>query len=325
MKRLFHLIVFQCLFMQSFSQINLVPNPSFEEYINCPGLEDSSRFINYMPPWFSPNWGTPDFFNRCDNYTINSNIGVPYNCGGSYQQAHTGNGYGGFEWCQSDDCEYFSIKLTSSLQEGKKYCVEFYVNLLNTSYWGYDRIGAYLSKDSLCVPTYGYLHFIPQVENPAGNVILDTLNWTLISGSFIAQGGEQYITIGNFRPDSLVQLVINDTVIGNWPYYNLDDVSVTLCDDTVGIKNYTVKSNTVGLIYPNPVTDNASIDYTITSAAKAELKVFSIAGKEIADYELNTKENHFTFSTGQFKSGIYFYQVIANGVQVSYNKFIIIK
>jgi hypothetical protein len=94
---------------------------------------------------------------------------------------------------------------------------------------------------------------------------------------------------------------------------------------TIGANNNNVKPNIAGLIYPNPVTDNASIDYTINASSKAELKVFSITGKQIANYNLNTSGTHFTFSTGQFNAGIYFYQVIANGEQISYNKFIIIK
>ncbi len=304
--------------MQSFSQINLVPNPSFEEYINCPGLEDSSRFINYMPPWFSPNWGTPDFFNRCDNYTINSNIGVPYNCGGSYQQAHTGNGYGGFEWCQSDDCEYFSIKLTSSLQEGKRYCIEFYVNLTNNSYWGYDRIGAYLSVDSLCVPTYGYLHFIPQIENPTGHVILDTLNWTLISGSIIAQGGEQYITIGNFRPDSLVQLLINDTVTGSWPYYYLDDVSVILCDDTVGINEMEVNKSNFN-VYPNPVSDKLVVSRK--QEAVGSIEIYNLYGEMVYTLPFTDYRLPITINVANLPCGVYVVR-IETGNEVVVRKFI---
>jgi hypothetical protein len=94
---------------------------------------------------------------------------------------------------------------------------------------------------------------------------------------------------------------------------------------TIGTNDNLVKSNAVGLIYPNPVTDDASIDYTIVTSSKAVLKLFSITGKEIATYELNTKDNHFTFNTEQFNTGIYFYQLIANGEIISYNKFVIIK
>ncbi|MCW5919526.1 MAG: hypothetical protein KIS71_07080 [Bacteroidetes bacterium] len=34
------------------------------------------------------------------------------------------------------------------------------------------------------------LSFIPQIENPSGNIIYDTLNRVQISGTYIANGGE---------------------------------------------------------------------------------------------------------------------------------------
>ena len=80
----------------------------------------------------------------------------------------------------------------------------------------------------------------------------------------------------------------------------------------------------VGLVYPNPVTNNANIDYTINSA-NAELRIYSVTGKEMAVYQLNTNENHFTFSTNEFNNGVYIYQIISNDEVISYNKFIIIK
>jgi hypothetical protein len=46
------------------------------------------------------------------------------------------------------------------------------------------------------------LNFSPQVQNPVGNIITDTTNWTKIEGSFKANGNEDYITIGNFYTDA---------------------------------------------------------------------------------------------------------------------------
>jgi hypothetical protein len=94
---------------------------------------------------------------------------------------------------------------------------------------------------------------------------------------------------------------------------------------TANSTNSSSTINMAGLIYPNPVTDDASIDYSIKTATSAELYVYSITGKQISKYELNTKENHFSFNTGQYNNGIYFYQLIANGEIISNNKFIIIK
>jgi gliding motility-associated-like protein len=231
MKKILLISLFIFFFVKSFSQINLVPNYSFETLISCPDLQGFT-FYSYTPPWFSPTINTPDIFNAC---AVNPWLVVP-NTGIGYQQARTGVGYGGFSWeWSSSACEYLSVKLNAPLVSGSKYCVVFFVNPPDHTAMGLDRIGAYLSVDSIHDATYAYLHYIPQIENPAGNVITDTVNWTEISGEYIATGGEQYINIGIFRPDSMIQMAYIDTVHhpGTWPYYFLDDVYVYLCDDKV--------------------------------------------------------------------------------------------
>ena len=99
---------------------------------------------------------------------------------------------------------------------------------------------------------------------------------------------------------------------------------VDTCGNNSSVNEFQRDENDI-LIYPNPVTDNASIDYTITSSTNAILTVFTITGKIIANYELSSKENHFSFDTKLYDSGIYFYQLKANGEIICNNKFIIIK
>lgn len=89
--------------------------------------------------------------------------------------------------------------------------------------------------------------------------------------------------------------------------------------------NITPKSNIAGLIYPNPVTGEANIDYAINSGNNVILTIFGLAGNKLAEYALNKDETHFSFSTNLFKSGIYFYQLRVDGSAIEQNKFIIIK
>jgi len=65
---------------------NLVPNPSFEEYVNCPN--------DYGESFELRNWfiaiSNPDYFHACDGY--NDTCGVPINVWG-FQQPASGDGY----------------------------------------------------------------------------------------------------------------------------------------------------------------------------------------------------------------------------------------
>src|SRR5882724_8422486 len=133
----------------SFAQ-NLVPNPGFEEYFQCPGSynpQGSDR--NFAPGWVSPTLGTPDLFNRCSF----GNSGVPHNWAG-VAQAHKGWGYSGIYAYinESGYREYLQAKLLSPLEEGRKYKVEFYFRLSVYSKYSIDRIGALLSDSLQQVP-----------------------------------------------------------------------------------------------------------------------------------------------------------------------------
>ena len=106
-------------------------------------------------------------------------------------------------------------------------------------------LGMYLSPDSV-VPRFRfngqhYWHASPQIQNPSNRFITDTMNWTRIDGVFRAQGGEQYIGIGNFLPFSQTKHVklYGDTgsLLYTCPYY-LDDVGViAVPEPKIGFKD----------------------------------------------------------------------------------------
>ncbi len=128
---------------------------------------------------------------------------VPLNIAG-YQNARTGNGYGGFYGVIDtiNAREYIEVPLLDSLVTNRKYCVEFYVSLTGSSLFSISNMGAYFSEDSLLQTTaqfYTLSNYQPQIENASTNILNDTNNWMLISGDFIANGGERFMTIGNFR------------------------------------------------------------------------------------------------------------------------------
>lgn len=214
----------------STAQINLVPNNSFEIYDTCPFSNDQ---INVCTYWFQPNridppgdqQGSTDYFNTCS-----STNSIPLNWPG-FQIPHSGNGYVGFAsdlfYYDSIAREYLEVGLTSTLINGNKYCVSSHLSLSNQSQLSNSAIGFYFSNDTLAYISNNYatINVSPQVRQPYDSILSDTLNWMLVKGSFIAQGGERFLTIGNFwNPPNINYQCMGPQCAG--AYYYIDDVSV---------------------------------------------------------------------------------------------------
>lgn len=211
---------------------NLVPNPSFEEYLVCPATISQ---LGLARNWYNPSRSTPDYYNAC---TDSIAISVPSNQLG-YQAARTGTGYAGiYLWINPDRepdkipyREYVQISLKDHLLKGKVYHVEFYVSraegtaLYPENGGAVANIGAYFSVTAPSSGGYYTLYpvlTLPQVRNRNG-MLSDTRNWTKIEGYFVAQGFEWVMTIGNFDADEHTTRLDD-----KYAYYYIDDVTVEL-------------------------------------------------------------------------------------------------
>ena len=229
-------MVFLVLLMPNGVCQNLVLNPSFEQYDTCP---NSAFQLNRAKYWFSANWGgggSSEYYNACDNP---GPCGVPYNYLGGFQYARTGNAYCGTGFYKNDSeyREYVEGTLNAYLNIGTTYCVSFYVSLSDYSTYGIDALGIYFTNDSLITHIGGVWHIIPQVLNDSLHIITDTTNWTKISGSFTAFGGERFFTIGNFKYDNQTNTITVLPQTNGYSYYLIDDVAVYECDAPVHSAN----------------------------------------------------------------------------------------
>ena len=287
-----------------------MPNGSFEVYDSCPSYLNEG--ISLVPPWYSPTAGTPDYLNHCDT----TYFSVPSNQWG-YQNAHTGVACVGMGmyWVDTPSYtvyrEYIQVKLSDSLIANKKYCVNFYVSLAEipnnaTTIVSITEIGMLFSNNPITSTTSYPLTYSPQIKSPVGVFMSDTTNWMQISGTYTAIGGEQYITIGNFKSDANTDTsVIIHSGSQTGAYYYIDDVSVIDCTNA-GISEIINPKSEI-LISPNPTTGIFTIHTEGTNIK--EIKVFTVLGEEvITNYELGIT-NAVSIDVSGIAKGIYFVQI----------------
>lgn len=73
--------------------------------------------------------------------------------------------------------------------------------------------------------------------------------------------------------------------------------------------------------YPNPFNPTTNIEFTLGQGGVTTLKVYDISGREVAsilsEQQLNAGTHTFTFDASNLSSGIYFYRMNSNGVQMT--------
>ena len=226
--------------IRTFAQINnLVPNPSFEDYYLEFYPEFGCDTLAICKNWINPTLGNPDYYNKISCLQTS----VPKNERG-FQYAYDGYGYYFFATYWHYDTvhgaylfrEYIQTELKEGLIANKEYCVSFYVSLADSSLYATDRIGAFFSDTAITRNDTKNFDFIPQICSPDSIFLSDKVNWTLINGYFKANGGEQFITIGNFFNGYDTHVILAGEPIpkfGDGAGYYIDMVSVYACDDTI--------------------------------------------------------------------------------------------
>ena len=235
------LLCFMLFLFFAKAQVNLVVDPSMENYLRCPTVTSENEgcytwhaldSINNTPNALKSC--TPVYLNICSTSPGNA-LPANYGQGYSFMYPRTGNGmYGVVFYCDPIDCnpvynrDYLRGRLRTALISGQEYCGKYYVSLYKSMKFAVDRLGAYLDNGALdanneCLP----IIVTPTFENPALNIIRDTVGWQKIQGTFTANGTETYITIGNFYTHGQTRVGISKpSSTYEEAYYYVDDVSV---------------------------------------------------------------------------------------------------
>jgi len=255
MKRILILFIL-IINLTSFAQTNLVPNPSFEEIDSIPLYNSSGEIYdyNFLPKyWFNPvPCGFELYWNSLLNY-VDTIPGLGYGPYSIPQNAWTytfpkdGNAYSSFcpfvpnfNPLYQGNRNYLEVMLNQPLLAYHKYCLCFFISFPDSCYKAIDEIGAYFSSSQLYIPNTGqivpcYFLLNPQIISPSGYFFNKRNKWEFVSGSFYSNGGEQYMTIGNFKSDTNTNYVYvpdSSSNSGN-AWYNIDLVTLIECSSNI--------------------------------------------------------------------------------------------
>jgi OmpA-OmpF porin, OOP family len=197
-----HFIFFICIYLFSnfLAAQNLVSNPGFEEHKKIPPTfcHTDKEFNASVTDWSMPNEATADYFHaECKGSasTIKNNFA-------GFQHAEEGQAYAGIYCCLTPEInytEYLQTKLIKPLKTGQKYIIQFYVSLSESSQFAIDRFGVAFLKKSIEQENKFTLAYSPTVESEDSVFYDNKTGWKQVRMSFIAEGGEKYMVIGNFH------------------------------------------------------------------------------------------------------------------------------
>ncbi|MBL7941230.1 MAG: OmpA family protein [Flavobacteriales bacterium] len=210
-----------------YTQTNLVENGSFEQMTYCPSNFNQQQ-LRTVEKWNQASEGTPDYFNQCSE-----KVGVPKNVFGE-EPAQDGIAYMGFASFspgKRNYREYIQTRLTRPLKRGELVCVEFYVSAADFSKYVIDGIGACLTEKKISHTRNDVIDASLALSNPRLNMLDETHGWMLLSDIYEAAGGEEYITIGNFKPDGELKVLkrtreMGATEVSQGAYLYVDNVVV---------------------------------------------------------------------------------------------------
>jgi hypothetical protein len=251
------------------AQINLVPNPSFEDTIDCPQLVGDFKPAD----WYVVEQ-TPDYLNACcSNITQCS---VPQNFF-SNRNAATGVAYCGLisYFNLSLYREKIGVKLNDTLKAGKRYIVSFKISSVSSvnalGNCATNRMGFLFSTHK-----YDLMHLSPTnnfCQFKTDSLITDTLGWKLVKGNFIADSLFCYLSIGTFYDNQNVDTLryfyenSNPNVLQSYNF--IDDIYVGYdSSQDVGILNTLLNDFSV---YPNPTTGVVNISTGNLQIEKIEI------------------------------------------------------
>lgn len=305
---------------------NWVPNPSFEETDTCSfglgfgGLQD----------WFSA-YLHADYLQGCLSYGTGN--GLPLNSF-TFQEPLDGSScIGLFSYYQNgveQQREWAMVELMEPLVAGQTYFASFYANAGFGGNAQYPQIWLASSNIGMLFT----VHPRPWVQGDAypptpnlsqvrrTSILTDTVGWTLVSGSFVADSAYRYLMVGNFYTNAMTDTLHFASPESVFPWYPrgytlIDKVCVSPvpngCDLELGMDRS--QTGTITL-YPNPATDRVQV----SAAIGYDGRVHDPLGRQLWSGKVNA--DPWVLDVAGWACGCYTLVLEDNGIRRSF-KFVL--
>ncbi len=166
------------------------------------------------------------------------NYGAPDNVYGR-ETPELGENFAGFmaySYKNAKPKTFLQTTLSAPLDKDRVYCVKFWYSMADLAKFSSNNIGLYLSKEKLTANVIDKNEIKPQIMHSQNKQLGEQYVFEAICRTYIAQGGEQNITIGNFSKYEETKAVKVKRPSGfskpqqTIGYYYIDDVSVIPMD-----------------------------------------------------------------------------------------------
>ncbi len=227
------LLLFIFLIFTTQAQVaNLVENGSFEI---IKGKVKGLGCVEASADWKNVTSAKADLFVKENKLPILLTSGNTY----GKEDPKEGDNYAGLVVYSPKDKiarNYITSPLAQPMLKGKKYCVSMYISLAEGSKFATNNLGINFHKkqpkqedNKTIVEKTAILHHQSKMVNA-------TYGWEKVCGTYIAEGGEEFITIGNFtatdktKTEKAIKIKDYKGVLSDFAYYFIDDISVSMVD-----------------------------------------------------------------------------------------------
>jgi Secretion system C-terminal sorting domain len=311
-------ILFIFIFLKDSNAQNIVPNYSFEQADSCP-TNFNNRTYKYSlgcVEWGQATTGTADYYNNCDSAAISIErdfpiMGVPHNAIG-FQEAYEGVAYAGIGMYDSllPNYKEYLISTIPPLQIDTIYKVSIEVSLADSSRFATEGFGVlFTTYGSPNQSSLGTLDVTPQIDYTTYGVILDTIHWTTLSSTFIADSNYTNLIIGGFKQANDMHIIaFNGQPKKSTPYtsyYYIDNIVVEkLSSSSIA---YSKIDDKVSLC-PNPFSDYTILSFDNPDKHEYTLRLFNAQGQNVLFINKVVSEK-IRIERNNIPAGVYYYQL----------------